>query len=444
MVSDSGYNVSKHIYDQGTKVDDLNDIRGSLPLSSFSVVIVLDIYSDPSQIVDIDSIKQRVSNPELVDRMPRNSILGKSIDRNQEDEKIFFPISSFDIEPIKPGEHVLVVNVDANIAGKIGYWWVRLTQPIDVDDLNYTHADRKYQYSESIGVLDRMYGPPPTQPDFINGGYLQEQQTITGGLNAYDNINNSATANNQIVKELVARFTKRPADKVIMGSNASRIVLGNDRAGPAPIPASIAPLPNSATIDLVVGYGRTGTPTAPVGVINSRQEEEVDKKPTTPANALEGDPDMLNDPSRVYISESTDVDTNFVPNTIIPGVSPSPGLAPSVAVKSDRIRLLANGDIKIIGNNASIVLDEQGNITLVSNSQVKIGSAITSTQPVIKGQDFLSAFTGFLTTIRVAANSATSSASPPGNTAAISAIGTAANVLQQQLTNLLSSKVFIE
>ena len=267
--------------------------------------------------------------------MPMNSIAGRTITRNQDlydsSPRIFFPVNVFDAEPVKPGEQVFVFFVDQAANDQIGYWWRRVPQPMDTDDLSFTHADRKYQSNEGSTATDKLAGKTQGPPSFINGGEQEEQHTLAGA-NAYEEINDNAQANAQIVKEATARFTKRPGDKTIMGSNGSRIVLGMDRAAPAPASADTPVRPNSATMDFVVGAGRAGTPTAPTTVVNSRGEEEVDKNPQTPDNPLEGDPDMMNDPSRIYLSESTDVDVNFVVN--IPGIPPAIGAAPAFVAKS--------------------------------------------------------------------------------------------------------------
>lgn len=374
----TGYNANRKLFDEGTDIgEEIDGARGMLPLPTFQIAVVVDVFGDPGTI-DTELMQQletETSTPELCRRMPRNSITGRVITRNQDlydsSPRILFPVNVFDAEPVKPGEQVFVFFVDQAVNDQVGYWWKRVPQPIDTDDINFTHADRKYQINDGSTSTEKLAGVTPGPPDFINGGDQNDQHTLSGAT-SYEDINNNATANEQIVKEPVARFTKRPGDKVIMGSNAARIVLGMDRAGPAPTAASQVPRPNSATIDMVVGYGREGSVTAPTAVANSRGEQEVDKSAQTPNNPVEGDPDMINDPARLYISEDTDVDTNFA--VVVPGIPSSPGTAPSTVVKSERIRLLANGDIKIVGNNNSFILDQSGNITMVADPNLLLGS----------------------------------------------------------------------
>lgn len=462
LLSDlTGYHANRRIFEGGTNIDDeIEGARGLLPMPSFQIAVVVDIYSDPSTI-DPETLKDLElgsSTPELAKRMPKNSIVARVITRNQDlydsSPRIFFPTNIFNAEPIKPGEQVFVFFVDPIINDQIGYWWKRVPQPIDTDDLNFTHADRKYQINEVFSSTDKLAGTQPGPPDFINGGETSEQQTLSG-KNDYENINKNAKANSQIVKEPVARFTKRPGDMVLMGSNAARIVLGMDRAQPAPAPATLAPKPKSATIDMVVGYGRIGTPTSPTTVVNSRGDEEVDKNLQTPSNPLEGDPDMINDPARLYLSENTDADTNFT--VVVPGVPPSPGPAPSAVIKTNRIRLLANGDIKIVGNNNSIILDQIGNISLIGAPRINLGSA-AAPHPIVHGPALLAALNTYAATITAATTTLNAAAqtyfgipvpTPPQQlafqnawTAFNSAIVSAQSALSTALANSISTKVF--
>ena len=371
----TGYNASRRIFEEGTEIsEEIDGARASVPLPAFQIAVVVDVYGNPGDLSseDIQRLRGESASPELFKRMPRNSILARSITRNQDlydsSPRVFFPTNIFDPEPVKPGEQVFVFYVDQAVNDQIGYWWRRVPQPIDTDDINFTHADRKYQANNGASSTEKLAGVTPEVPGFNNGSEETEGQTLSNPR-AYEEINKKASANKQIVKEPVARFTKRPGDKVIQGSNASRIVLGMDRIGPA----SEAPRKNSAAIDMVVGYGREGTPNAPISIENSRGDLEVDKSPNIKPNKSEGDPDFENDPARFYMCEDTDIDQNFA--VTIEGIQPSQGTAPSAAIKSERIRILANGDIKIVGNNNSIVLDADGNIHIIGSPKINLGSA---------------------------------------------------------------------
>lgn len=460
----TGYNANRRIFEDGTDIsEEIDGARGIMALPTFQIAVVVDVYCNPNTVTPdvVLELEEQSSTPELVSRMPRNSIAARLITRNQDlydsSPRIFFPVNVFDAEPVKPGEQVFVFFVDQAVNDQVGYWWRRVPQPADADDLNFTHADRKYQINDGASPTEKLAGATPGPPNFVNGGDQAEQRTLAGA-NAYEDINKKARANLGVVKEPVARFVKRPGDKIVQGSNAARIVLGMDRALPGPAPAETPPLPNTATIDMVVGYGRTGSPTAPIPVANSRGEQEVDKSPLTPDNPIEGDPDMLLDPTRIYLSEATNADLNFA--AIIPGVPPSPPQSPAAVIKSQQIRLLANtvgGDVKIAGPSNAVVLDTVGNISLIGAPKINLGSAF-SPQPVVLGTALVAALNAYSTSVTAATIALNTAAqvyfaipvpTPPQQVtfqtawaAFNTAIGAAQTALSTSLAAALSVKVF--
>jgi len=79
-------------------------------------------------------------------RAPRNTILGRplqpAIDLPSNKLKVYYPFfSSHFCLPVKPGETVWVVRPLS--ANDIGYWLSRVSQPLHVEDTNFTHADRR-------------------------------------------------------------------------------------------------------------------------------------------------------------------------------------------------------------------------------------------------------------------------------------------------------------
>jgi hypothetical protein len=374
----NGFNgARKALQNESDISEEIEETRGTLAPPVLHVAVITDVLVNPKllsedEIVDLET---ETSTPELVRRAPRNSVIGRIITRNQDhfdsSPRILFPMNIYDAEPVKPGEHVFVFFVDYIVNDQIGYWWKRVPQPMDTDDLSFTHADRKYQHNDGLSTRDKFMGETPPPPDFINGGEDEEQHTLADA-DAYKKINDEAKAQSMIVREPVARFTKRPGDKVIQGSNGARIVFGMDRTGPA----TDEPKPNSPTIDLVVGYGLEGTPTAPEIVENSRGEKETDKTPEkrkSKENNREGDPDFENDKTRVYSSAKTDIDQNL--QLSIPGVPLTPGNAAALGVRSDQIRLDARQDIKLRAGQSAIVFDQTGVVRIIGASSVNLGNA---------------------------------------------------------------------
>jgi hypothetical protein len=242
----------------------------------------------------------------------------------------------------------------------------------------------------------------------------------------------------QFTMEAVPRFTKRPGDFVLQGSNNTLICLGQDRGWNSTNRPDGSEYSNAysqlssdgtaaepiaeycGSIDIVSGRGRfyetskadpdaDQKDTQPRVILNSRGKLEVDKNPAAYAEdtkrgpvlmnrfdrAFEGDPDFLVDCSRIYVSMRTSGDLNFnIAHSVINPEFEGEGLvdiedSPFVVMKSDEIRIIArkdeerdevNGSIRIIkegdinGDQASIYLLPDG-IVQVSGSKIYIGQA---------------------------------------------------------------------
>jgi hypothetical protein len=240
------------------------------------------------------------------------------------------------------------------------------------------------------------------------------------------------------VLEPVPRFTKRPGDLVIQGSNNTLICLGQDRGWTAlerPDTATHSnayvdvnsdgspsePLPEFAgTIDIVSGRGRffSQNPPDPDNaeikdaqprvIKNTREKLEIDKNPASyvndsirssiEANRLdrpqEGDPDFLTDASRIYVSMRTSGDSNFnVTSDIVypafEGEISDVEDSPFIVMKSDEIRIIArkesdrdtiNGGIRIIKEGT--LNDDMACIYLMPSGIIQLsGNKIYMGQP---------------------------------------------------------------
>jgi len=375
----SGFEGQRRILNNQDDIGpEIESQRGLLPSPIFQKAVVVDVLINPTILTptEISDLEKSVSTPELVKRAPYNSIIARVISRQQDfvnsRPRIFFPASSFHAEPVKPGEQVFIFFIDPTTDDQIGYWLGKIPQPLDVDDLNFTHADRKFKYHVENSIIDRFNGLPPAPPDFENGvdGLSDATRTLSG-LNDYKDIISNAKSKDQIIKEPVARFARRPGDHCLLGSNGTRLVLGMDR----PTTNLTAPQKETPAIDIVAGYGSQGTPTAPKTIQNILGDLEVDKVPeknNAVGNPLEGEPDFINDKSRIYVAGKTNADLNF--QVSVPGIGPSP-IGPAIVEKSDQIRILGRQDVKIIVGNSGIVIDQNGNVSIVNSGQVNIGSA---------------------------------------------------------------------
>jgi hypothetical protein len=381
---------------------------GSPP--SFSRAIVKEVIFDPS-ILDDDRKEEiihelKVSNLSYLNRLPRNTIIAELVRDGKNVNVVpqfFFPFFPSHMSlPVKAGEHVWVMFENQTPQEKSddhGFWLCKITEPRDVDDDNYTHADRKFDQSLDPSAKDLAGGATPV-PGFnngaivkISGNYNQDPETgsVSGDEKAYEKIITETDAGKITDFEPVPRFTKRPGDHVLEGSNNTLISLGTDRTGPAAEtvsspkgkrvkgkPVKDAQGPGVGTIDIVTGRGqkKTKAPEIKNTLGNKETDKSIDKEIPN-----EGDPDFDSDLSRVYVSMKTDVDTNF--NVHIKGfTSVTPG--PSTVVKSDHVRIIARQSIRFMvqpkfdspeSDCGAIVINANGDVVFIPSSKgiVKLG-----------------------------------------------------------------------
>lgn len=434
-------------------------------LRAVVVEVLYDLAVFPDE--DMEEMKSLIDAPEMLSTAPRNSIIARVItagadkkapeakeqitEEEQESavensetvpekEKIgevgvlaypFFPAHLS--MPLKPGEQVWLITDSSDTPSKVLYWMCRITEPDHVDDVNYTHGDRKFVGSiapktskekadsatgdstdqtasegsetgqaegaetsfdiNEDGLDDRVFG-------FPNGTGEGDGYTLKDEF-AYEDIVNIAEAYRQFRAQDVPRYTKRPGDLVIQGSNNTLICLGETRGwknGDDPSTSEVSNATEnderideaagkpSGAIDLVAGRGRYNwrvlgeevkteisedpvPPTARV-IMNSPDPEkgrpawvEVNKNPQETDNAeknrkdnpTEGDPDYFVDAARIIISHSSNIDEDFTissPGENIPTpigesfgqydlINMEDDQPSSVIAKADEIRLIA-------------------------------------------------------------------------------------------------------
>jgi len=358
----------------------------------FEKAVVIDTICDVSIRSDPPETLLESQKPAFV-LAPRNSLVCRLLTTgnrlSETSDIVCFPFfSSHFVLPVKPGEQVWIFRQKALSESDRDqmYWISRVSDVLPVEDVNFSPFSRVYWITQS-GSL-----PPDRVLGFPNGS--EDQQLILGESDALQNLINGSVEAKSFALEPVPRFTKRPGDMVIQGSNNSAIILGTDRgwdvsdrpANPEKSNASTeSPLETSAgSIDVVTGRGRYFNPPdeetnrdrsrAFSGVVNSTQpfvaansfgKFETDKdpgstqdlnndlvidgeappKPGNPkTNPAEGDPDFLVDASRIYVSSNTHVDKRLGLDRIVATgfeTQSEPKIGPAIAIKSDHIRIVA-------------------------------------------------------------------------------------------------------
>lgn len=391
----SDYTHRAHDFAEGTAREKLREdamlsygSRSDLPL--FYRYVVLETIFDP-HIIDASKIDYwerdlAVSNIKYATVAPRNAIIARRIINNNsthsENTMVLYPFLPPNVSlPCKPGEHVWVMFEDpTGTKNDLGYWMWRIVGPHYAEDVNHSHPHRAGDPSFTPGIKDFFEGT--TQPVYeINNGVSGEANgqrfvkaetaTIPGGdVDAYKKLMLDSDAGKLSVYERVPRFRKRPEDVVLEGSNNTLIVMGRERSGPVAeyeasevqgqTPTAIGE-EGSGAIDLVAGRGETET-TGGVVVENDVPTKEIGKG-TNELSPAEGDPDYMNDRSRVLISQRTNVDSKFNlggfnaefsagsiqgTSSDVIGVEDNAAGDGAIVIKTDKIRLIARSDVEFI------------------------------------------------------------------------------------------------
>lgn len=384
-----------------------NDLMTQISASSvqpFKRGVVLQTICDPSNKDDLSNFrdengKDSILNVSDYDKAPRNSIICRIISDDQGKDKnssfVCFPFfSSHIMMPVKAGEQVWIFFEDPINQSGTPYWVSRISEPLHVEDANFTHGDRRTQ-----GVIPRNDLPDKFKEDgsgnfeasrklkFQNGQQTKSQSaTIKGGQDAFVKIITESKEYNSVSFEPVPRITKRPGDLVLQGSNNASIRLGtamgwNSLTRPmsgsnTSIASTATSGPGLGTIDIVTGRGRiyqafdaekkvdkkkgnspekSTRPFVEENVLGkfetdkniaTQQDEDVSKsKGNFKSNPYEGDPDYFLDDSRVLVSSNISVDSEFGTGAV--GVASPFGdpiadmTGAAIVVKSDHIRIVA-------------------------------------------------------------------------------------------------------
>jgi hypothetical protein len=362
--------------------------------------------------------------------------------------------SSHLILPCKPGEIIWCFR-DTDSSGDEYYWMSRVHGLEYVEDANYTHLDRKnlinYPVNLSADLDDFLNGTQITKnfrssddnQDFTLAP-IDQSNGIDQNSNPFDLIIKNSIFKDKLSLEPVPRITPKVGDLVIQGSNNNAIILTTNRAydsinRPEPELSNSSEKislnnsePFNGCIDLVVGRGRfpnqttkspeeifrdlsrdpnsNSTPlsfTTPRVYLNSRDYYETEKNPiikTTQRqgasnialNAPEGDPDLINDSARVYISNKMSVDrslgldkkypeiveSNDASNSKKPIILNEMGSA--ALIKADEVRIVSRSDsqngikgsVKIVkeGQNPSFIMMEDDGTILINGPKIVIGT----------------------------------------------------------------------
>ena len=110
--------------------------------------------------------------------------------------------------PIKVGEHVFIFKY-----GNYAYWLARVPDVRTVEDVNYSHGDRRHLHSPSSESTKEQAnassGDSAKKIGIFNDGGAAEDQTNFAPDDSYEAIFENTTTNQSITREPVPFFLKR-------------------------------------------------------------------------------------------------------------------------------------------------------------------------------------------------------------------------------------------
>jgi len=350
--------------------------------------VVIHTLCDPS-LRDLEAdndILQTLKNPFDYMRAPRNSVICRIIEEGQGriegSDIVCFPFFSSHISlPVKAGEQVWLFFENASLQNSRPYWLSRISEPIFVEDANFTHGDRRGSLDIREEDLDDGSGNfvNPRTLTFSNGSSVGDlRTTLSGDEFAFEKLIKNSKEASQTIIEPVPRVTKRPGDLVLQGSNNAAIRLctvAGWRADRRPTKQTTKSIVSdiasqkSGAIDIVVGRGKyfrdqnsekkqpkdsaANNTTRPLIEQNSLDTFETDKNAATQTsnainahiNPQEGDPDFLLDASRIFLTENADIDQILgTEQTQLPAsfdTEKTAKIGAAIALKSRHLRIVA-------------------------------------------------------------------------------------------------------
>jgi hypothetical protein len=342
--ADFAAGVSDDFMERGTEASNMS-FSPTLKLA-----VVAEVLNDPGALTQerLEILEDQCVNSGYISTAPHNSILVRTIHAGagKKSPDLFFCYPLFPpylCMPVKPGETVWLIDPMPAQESDVVYWMCRAITPDYVDDINFTHADRSIM---ETGVKSEAE-EPPKNPGFPNGDPKSQSKYTLTPPHAYEMFYTGSYGNQLINFERVPRFTKRPADLVLQGSNNTLICLGEDRGYTAEFrpstdrtfPADEKPNVSNAnkntagefppgnwkeddsdlgdptappepfkvrkkdfkvkdpafrgTIDLVAGRGQSDEGTAPLEIENTWKWKETNKNPVNFGDAAGADKDPV-------------------------------------------------------------------------------------------------------------------------------------------------------
>jgi len=167
----------------------------------------------------------------LVDYMPMNTALANIIDNDHSGEPVIcFPFFQSHISlPLKPGEHIWILEEVFQNNLSLYYWISRKTGFLQSEDLNFTNIEREKIITNIVGKFFNDKGAKsPSEESLKNAvGFNSSSDYIKSSLP--DIFLNSTAYREEFTGEPVPRKAKECGDLLIQGSNNTGVHLTTEK-----------------------------------------------------------------------------------------------------------------------------------------------------------------------------------------------------------------------
>lgn len=205
-----------------------------------------------------------------------------------------------------------------------------------------------------------------------NTGPINKARSTADGAVSSDLLSRKKGAegiNNNFIEEAVPLYNVAEQEKVVSSRTNAFIVMGRDRPGSLESGYGGAGNTHCGTIDIIAGLS---------GMLSREIDPESEESVYTNKNTAL-------DAARIYISQRTDVDSNF---NLAEGYVGAPRARSGIVLKADGIRVVAREGIKLI--TGTDVYNSQGvEINVLSGIDLIAGNDDTDLQPLVKGANLV-------------------------------------------------------
>ena len=200
----------------------------------------------------------------------------------------------------------------------------------------------------------------------LDGLNTRQKENLSTAGNAITIVRRGIQGDNLV--EPLPNFRRRKSETVYEGSNNTSIVLGRDR--PGEIGSGYGNQTGAGTIDMVVGR------------VSSNIQQSIVNDQSLEVDSVYVDTNLSRDASRIYISQKTDVDTNF---NLANGLVGESKAKAAIAIKSDAIRIISREGIKIISKGDS-ENSHGAKLRTIPAIDIIAGNSDAKSEPIVKGK----------------------------------------------------------